>query len=461
MTIREMLQKTDRLRDQLKKLQPLKQEDEQRLWKKFRLDWNYNSNHMEGNTLTYGHTEQLLIFDQVSGDYTGREIEEMKAHDVAIKMVVELAKEKERDLTESFIRQLNELILVRPFWKEAITTDGKPTRREIIPGEYKKFPNSVLLENGEIFNYASPEETAALMTELMEFYKTNVISTEVHPLWLAAMVHYKFVRVHPFDDGNGRVARLLMNYVLLRNNLPPLVIKASEKKAYLVALNKADTGDLESFVLYIGEQLNWSLQLSIKAAKGESVDELGDLDKKILQLKRKLNVNEADEVKIVKNAESIQNTFESGIKPLYQSVVDKLKKFDVLFKSKSIELWFRVHGMSDQGPFPPDNLKNFFAFLKSYGNGIQEIMFYYRLKGLRNSYADFNTEVKIEFLFHEHVYEIKSQYLNETYNKLYDEIITEYESEIISEALGNKILEKIESALSPTPQKQSGAGNRH
>jgi Fic family protein len=233
----------DTLAQELKSLQPLKDEYQKKLDKKFRLEFNYNSNHIEGNTLTYSHTELLLIFDQISGDYKAREIEEMKAHDVALTMIGELANDKERDLTESFIRQLNEIILVRPFWKEAIAPAGQPTRRLIEPGTYKEFPNSVRLENGEMFDYASPEETSAMMHDLMNFYHKHA---KEHPIWQAAMVHYKFVCIHPFDDGNGRVSRLLMNYILFKNNLPPVIIKAKDKKGYITALNKADTGDLDA-----------------------------------------------------------------------------------------------------------------------------------------------------------------------------------------------------------------------
>jgi Fic family protein len=154
----------------LRGFEPLKPEDQQRLDKKFRLEFNYNSNHIEGNTLTYGETELLLIFDKTTGDHDKREYDEMEAHDVALKMVQSEAADPERPLTEQFIRSLNQCLLVKPFWKEAITEDGQSTRKKITPGQYKSSPNSVRLQNGEIFHYASPQETPAKMEELVAWY---------------------------------------------------------------------------------------------------------------------------------------------------------------------------------------------------------------------------------------------------------------------------------------------------
>ncbi len=226
------------LKAELNKLPELSGEQKEKIWKKFRLEWNYNSNHIEGNTLTYGQTELLLFFDKATGEKDMREYEEMKAHDVAIKFVQDEANNKQKPLTENFIRELNEIILVRPFYKEAQTIDGQNTRRLIETGQYKKFPNSVRLQNGEMFHYAKPEEVAAKMEELVNWYNNE---NELSPEDLAAYLHYRFVRIHPFDDGNGRVARLLMNYVLLKHNLPPVIIKSADKANYLLALNKADT----------------------------------------------------------------------------------------------------------------------------------------------------------------------------------------------------------------------------
>ncbi len=280
------------LAQRLWKLQPIKPEYQDRINRKIRLEFNYNSNHIEGNTLTYGETKLLLIFGKTSGNHDIREYEEMKAHDVAFEMIQSMAADKERPLTESAIRQLHEVLLVQPYWRDAVTPTGQPTRKQILVGTYKTVPNHVQLSNGEVFYYATPEETPAMMKEMMEWYRREEEAGELHPLQLAALLHYRFVRIHPFDDGNGRLSRLLMNYALLRNNYPPVVIKSEDKKNYLFALNQADTGNLDAFVSYIGEQLIWSLELYIKGGHGESLEEVTDLNKEIELWQRQVALEE-------------------------------------------------------------------------------------------------------------------------------------------------------------------------
>jgi Fic family protein len=328
----EVLKEIDSLKDQLDKLKPLKKEDEERLWKKFRLEWNYNSNHIEGNTLTYNQTELLLIFDKTTGDHEMREYEEMKNHDVAIKLVREYANDVSRELTEADIREFNKIILVRPFWGNAQTADGQSTRKLIQPGEYKKEPNSVKLQNGEMFHYASPEETPAKMNELMNWFRKVLSEKKLHPAQIAAQLHYDFVRIHPFDDSNGRTSRLLMNYVLLRNGFPPVIIKASDKKGYLTALNKADVGDLDSFVVYILDQLKWSLELNAKVARGQSIEEIDDVDKEIDVWKRSLKKPNL-EISF-KTKDLIAQLSENSVLPVFNLFFEKhSNNFDELFAS--------------------------------------------------------------------------------------------------------------------------------
>ena len=317
----------DELYNILISLQPLKPEYKKRLDKKFRLEFNYNSNHIEGNTLTYGETELLLMFDDTTGNHNMREYEETKAHDVAYYMIEELAKDNERPLTEQIIKNLNETILVRPYWKDAITSDGQSTRRKIKVGSYKEYPNSVRLQNGEIFEYSSPVETPIQMQELIDWYRDE--EKGLHPITLATMLHYKFVRIHPFDDGNGRIARLLMNYVLLKNAYPPIIIKSSDKNNYLRALHLADIGDYEPLISYVAEQAIWSLEISIKAAKGESLDDKDDFIKEIELIERK-----ASSKAIPKSPRIVYDIFEFVHNKIWNKLLDTLKHFDTLFNEE-------------------------------------------------------------------------------------------------------------------------------
>ncbi len=336
--MKDILEHINGLKKQLAQLQPLSIENQQRLDKKFRMEWNFNSNHIEGNTLTYGETELLLIFDLTKGNHELREYEEMKGHDVALKLIYDLAEDKERQLTEKFIREINEILLVRPFYKEAITPDGQQTRREIKIGAYKSFPNSVLLQNGEIFHYPSPAETPAMMNDLMNWYNETSLNKKLQPVEVAAELHYKFVCIHPFDDGNGRIARLLMNYHLLKNDCPPVIIKTADKKNYLFALREADTGNIEAFKSYIAEQLIWSYEISVKAGKGENIDEAGDWEKKI-ELLKKETIRKPEATK-EKGIETTRDIFTNSLKPLIQELLSKSDSLKDFYQKSDLSLNF-------------------------------------------------------------------------------------------------------------------------
>jgi Fic family protein len=334
MNLSSTIKQIDSLKKEADALKSVKPEFEQKFWDKYRLEFNYNSNHIEGNTLTYGHTQLLLLFDKVVGDYTLRELEEMKAHDVALRFVKEAALDPQHILTEKFIKEINQTILVRQYFKEAITEDGQPTRRLIEPGQYKKHSNSVRLENGEIFHYASPEETPAQMGDFIEWVRKEEESKELHPVQLAARVHYRFVRIHPFDDSNGRTSRLLMNYFLMRYGYAPLVIESADKKNYLTALNRADVGDIEAFVNYISDQsLRWQ-QLYTRAAKGKTIEEYNDVYKEIELLKHKIDYTTQPE-RIFSN-QTLKIVYSKSLQPFLIQVFDKLSTFDNYFLRKEI-----------------------------------------------------------------------------------------------------------------------------
>ena len=361
----------DQLSATYNSLLPMSPENQRRWDKKVRLEFNYNSNHIEGNTLTYGETELLLLFDETHGSRPMRDYEEMKAHDVAFQKIKEWATDTETPLTEQDIKNLNQIILVQPFWKDAITPNGQPTRRQITVGNYKTQPNSVRLPNGELFEYTAPQEVPIRMQELMEWYRNK--QTALHPVTLAAMFHYKFVCIHPFDDGNGRVSRLLMNYVLLAHKLPPVVIKSSDKQNYLHALHLADTGQYEAFIRYIAEQVVSSLEMAIKAAKGESIEEPDDLDKEIALLTRQLQHQET-----YKTPQQVLNVFHWAQQKLIAPCEAVLQKFDKLFQEKK-----EIKKVNNEEVKEEDKLKDLLEILRTPIKSIQQMNEEAKLKAQR------------------------------------------------------------------------------
>ena len=195
-----IIEQFERALERWQKMQPLNQYDQEKFSRRFSIDFNYNSNHIEGNTLTYGQTELLLLFGRVVQEAEMRDLEEMKASDVGLKMMTEEATMSVHPLTETFIRQLHKTLL-----------------RE----DYEVYRN-------------------LLMSDLVWWYREEEAKKELTPVELAILFHYRYIRIHPFEDGNGRIARLLVNYILARHNYPMVVVRSRKKQEYLEALHRAD-----------------------------------------------------------------------------------------------------------------------------------------------------------------------------------------------------------------------------
>ncbi|MBR5028446.1 MAG: Fic family protein [Bacteroidales bacterium] len=221
-------------------IQPLSEDDRNRLSRRFTIDFNYNSNHIEGNTLTYGQTEILLLFGKVIGEADVKDVQDMAASNVALRMASEEANFRDIPLTQNFIRTLHKTLLREDYTVYRNLPGGVQTSYTVHAGQYKTRPNSVITRYGDRFEYASPEETPSLMTDLVDWYNDEEQKGKLHPVELAILFHYRYIRLHPFEDGNGRIARLMMNYILSRHNLPMIVVRSRFKQYYLEALHQAD-----------------------------------------------------------------------------------------------------------------------------------------------------------------------------------------------------------------------------
>lgn len=223
-----------------KSIQPLNERKQYLLSQRFTVEYNFNSNHIEGNTLTYGQTELLLLFGKVSGEGDLKDFVDMKASQVGLKMMREEAVTLNEPLTQNFIRQLHKTIIREDYTVYRQLPGGQQNSYTIHAGMYKTRPNSVITRYGDRFDYASPEETPALMTDLVDWYNEAEASHKYSPVDLAALFHYRYIRIHPFEDGNGRIARLMVNYILARHGWPMIVVRNRVKNEYIEALHQAD-----------------------------------------------------------------------------------------------------------------------------------------------------------------------------------------------------------------------------
>lgn len=294
------MDRIESLYNEWRSLLPMKNEDQIRLDQKFMLEFNYNSNHMEGNTLTYGQTEFLLMFGKVVDNANMRDLEEMKASNVGLQMVKVEASAEERPLTEAFIRDLHRTLFREDYEETREYDDGTIRTYTVHVGRYKTRPNSVITKTGETFLYASPEETPALMTDLVRWYNDEEKKQQLSVIELATLFHYRYIRIHPFEDGNGRVSRLLVNFILHRKGYPMIVVKSADKDNYLFALNRCDMevgripsdgakariSQISPFVEYLSKCLERALIISLKAARGESIEEEDDFEKQMAIIER-------------------------------------------------------------------------------------------------------------------------------------------------------------------------------
>jgi Fic family protein len=330
----EILERVDSAKAQLEGLRPLAREQEDRVMQKFRLWWTYHSNAIEGNTLTQGETEMFLMEGLTAKGKPLKDHLDLRGHSNAINYLLGFIHDKEV-LTEAAIRKLHEILLVEPYQVQAVSPDGLPTMKTVALGQYKSQPNHVRTPTGETHFYATPEETPAKMQDLMTWYRDETTKAAMHPVEIAARFHHRFTDIHPFDDGNGRMSRLLMNLMLMQSGYPPAVIRLSERDQYLAALRRADADEYDDFLAFIAEHVESSLLLYIRAAKGEEIHEPTDLEKEIALLKMDLkHVEEPEPLDVFVQ----QRLFENSIDPLFAEIVKLMKPLCELFSESVISL---------------------------------------------------------------------------------------------------------------------------
>ena len=234
---------------------PLNPSIARKLQEQLALEWTYNSNAIEGNTLSLHETEVVLKQGiTIAGKSVNEHLEAIN-HKDGIEFIRKVSNQKE-EMSETVIRECHRIILKGIDDLEA--------------GAYRRTNVRII---GARLIPPQAIKVKTHMDELLTWYYENKYT--LPPAILAAKYHYRFVCIHPFIDGNGRVARLLMNLLLMANGYPPAVILKVDRKRYYRVLNEANTGNDEPFENFIGRSIERTLIIYLNSIRPNTSEKQG------------------------------------------------------------------------------------------------------------------------------------------------------------------------------------------
>ena len=243
----------------LDSLRPLPPTLVMRLKEQMATEYTYNSNAIEGNTLTLRETRLVIEEGITVGEKSLTEILEAKNHPEAIKFVESLVAARSK-IDEDTVLRIHKLIMLN------IAEDA---------GRYRTTRVRI---TGAVFTPPPSSEVRPKMSDLLKWLREN--PDEYTPIELAAVFHHGFVRIHPFTEGNGRAARLLMNAILLKTGYPFIAIVPKRDRAkYLRTLMEADLGNASAFVNFVARCVERALDMYLDALEEPEILTLAEASK--------------------------------------------------------------------------------------------------------------------------------------------------------------------------------------
>ena len=231
---------------ELNRHRPLKPAILKKLREQFTIEMTYHSNAIEGNRLTLKETLLVLREGITIKGRNFQEHLEAKNHEEAMDFLFEVVDSKKRlTLSHHLIRQLHQLVV-------------KDTEARTA-GIYRNTDVQIL---GSKHRPPAGHQVQAQMTKFIEWLSKS--EKNYHPVEFAALVHHRFVAIHPFEDGNGRTGRLLMNLLLMRKGFPIAIIQKNDRAKYYRALDGADRGHEEAIVRIVAQAVERTLSIYLK-----------------------------------------------------------------------------------------------------------------------------------------------------------------------------------------------------
>jgi Fic family protein len=376
---------------------------------KFRLDWNYYSNSMEGNTLTMDETRSVMVGNLTVGGKPIKDVLEMKGHDEVIAEILRIGKGELR-ISEARIREIH---------KGIMHEEDEAKKKKI--GGWKTEPNYIFNYKNERFDFALPAEVPGRMHDLLN--KTNAAIDAIqqnkndapHPLDVALQFHLEYVIIHPFYDGNGRTARVLTNLLLISFGYPPFWIKTNERNIYNQYIGDIQGygGNPDLFFEFAADMILRSQNLVLDAIEGKDIAEQDDLDKELALLKAQLRGENV--LTTAATADNICDAVEVNIIPLFILIEEKCDGLKEFFFDSSRRIDFEINGESGAKAIVTKDSKweqlkeNWLQKqVRAEGKKIRHIRYNYELKGFKKTVSANSFWLNMEVYFNDYNYSIQT-----------------------------------------------------
>ncbi len=220
---KDLYKKLERIKENFQKeWQRIPESAKKKELEEISIAFTYNTNAIEGSTITLEETREI-IHDKISPNKPLRDIKETEAHS---KIFLKMLEKKEKISDKLFLE-----------WHKNIFNETK----QDIAGKYRDY----LVRVGD-YIASDWQDINKLINRLFKFIKES--EKKINPVELSAIVHYRFEKIHPFGDGNGRIGRLIMNHILWHNNYPMIIIEYKNRKSYYKALRKSEEDFVRNFL---------------------------------------------------------------------------------------------------------------------------------------------------------------------------------------------------------------------
>lgn len=255
----------------------------------------------------------------------------------------------QRQLTTSYIKQLHQVITRFQDTVIGIDQFGNYVETELIRGDWKKLPNNPLRPDAYIHEYCPPEHVAAEMDHLIAMHHEHVaegVAAEIEAAWL----HHRFTQIHPFQDGNGRIARCLASLVFLRAHYFPLVVTRQHRSDYIAALEAADQGNLEPLVkMFVAiEKRSFLRALSLSQTVLDGYAPVRDVISSAAErLRARFQAQEEEKKAVFGFAERLKEVAHTQLDRLAQELTDSLTDINDAYRAwvdtsaAATDFWFK------------------------------------------------------------------------------------------------------------------------